>query len=192
MTIARAKYIYIAGEFIKELAFVFDEKIIKIDRFEKLQRLYPDAKVLDFQEQIIMPGLINIHQHLEFSANQSSLTYGNFISWLHSVIEKRDDLMGRCDEALIEQKLNNQLRCGTTTIGEISSTGVDLHACAKAKQRVVFFNELIGSNPAMVDALYEDFNARVSASKAYASDKFYPALASIRPILCIQFCFKKL
>ena len=80
------------------------------------------------------------------------------------------------------------MRCGTTTIGEISSTGVDLNACAKAKQRVIFFNELIGSNPAMVDALYGDFNSRLAASTMHKSDKFYPALAihspySVHPIL---------
>jgi cytosine/adenosine deaminase-related metal-dependent hydrolase len=188
MKIAKAEYIYLQGSFVEGYGFVFDQKIIDVAPFETLVKNYPNCEILDFKDQIIMPGLVNVHQHLEFSANKTTLSYGAFMPWLDSVIQNREMLAEQCSDELIQQQLRNQLRCGTTTIGEISSSGADLNACAGAKQRVVFFNELIGSNPAAVDALYADFNARLYASKRYASDKFYPALAihspySVHPVL---------
>ncbi|MGM0624008.1 MAG: aminofutalosine deaminase family hydrolase [Campylobacterota bacterium] len=188
MTIVKAGYLYVGGEFRSDLAFAYEDKIIAIESFENLQKRFKDAQVIDCSDKTVMPGLVNVHQHLEFSANSATLTYGSFMPWLHSVIENREELMHACTDELMAKQLQSQLQSGTTTIGEISSTGVDLNACAQAKQRVVFFNELIGSDPKMVDALYGDFNSRLSASKAHTSDRFYPALAihspySVHPIL---------
>ena len=42
-----------------------------------------------------MPGLINSHVHLEFSGNTTTLKYGNFYSWLNSVIKHREDLINK-------------------------------------------------------------------------------------------------
>jgi cytosine/adenosine deaminase-related metal-dependent hydrolase len=65
---------------------------------------------------------------------------------------------------------------------------MDLEACANAPQNVVFFNELIGSQATMADALFGDFLARLDASKSVKREGFYPAVAihspySVHPIL---------
>jgi cytosine/adenosine deaminase-related metal-dependent hydrolase len=65
---------------------------------------------------------------------------------------------------------------------------MDLEACAKAKQNVVFFNELIGSQASMADTLFNDFLARLDASKSVSREGFMPAVAihspySVHPIL---------
>ncbi|MDD5203283.1 MAG: metal-dependent hydrolase, partial [Sulfurimonas sp.] len=77
---------------------------------------------------------------------------------------------------------------GITTFGAISSHGLDLEACEGAAQNVVFFNELIGSQATMADALFGDFIARLDASKSVKREGFYPAVAihspySVHPIL---------
>jgi len=53
---------------------------------------------------------------------------------------------------------------------------------------VVYFNEVLGSNPAMVDALYANFLSRLEESKSYAKKGFVPAISvhspySTHPIL---------
>jgi cytosine/adenosine deaminase-related metal-dependent hydrolase len=111
------------------------------------------------------------------------------MSWLDSVVENRNDLIHMCDNALMLSKIEEMLHSGITTFGAISSFGVELEACMKAPQRVVFFNELIGSNPAYVDALYNDFLERVRASQACtAEDRITPAIAihspySVHPVI---------
>ncbi len=78
---------------------------------------------------------------------------------------------------------------GVTTFGAISSFGNELEVCEKTPQRVVFFNELIGSNAMYADMLYGDFMERVKASMScQKSSGISPAVAihspySVHPII---------
>ena len=172
---------------LRDHGIVFEERIIEIAPNATLREHYPNA--IDLGEgSVLMSGLINAHVHLEFSANQSTLTYGAFMPWLHSVIAHRDDLIHQCDEGCIEHAIKTMLSHGITAFGAISSYGFDLSAAFEAPQKVVYFNELIGSDPAMVDALYGHFLDRLHTSMQMQREGFYPAIAihspySIHPIL---------
>jgi cytosine/adenosine deaminase-related metal-dependent hydrolase len=135
-----------------------------------------------------MPGLVNTHCHLEFSKNKTTLEYGDFVSWLKSVIINRDELIGGVDEEYLMPILDDILKSGTTSIGAISSYGFEITACKKSPIRAVLFNEAIGSKPDMIDDLYSLFMARLEDTKSMADDRFRPAIAihspySIHPIL---------
>ena len=176
-------------EIIQKGAVAFEETIIDVGESEQLKIKYPNATHIHTPpHSVIMPGLINAHVHLEFSANATMLHYGDFIPWLQSVIKHREYLAQMATTALISEKLQTMLRSGTTALGAISSFGADLEACAQAPQRVVFFNEVLGSNPGTVDAMYGDFLGRYHQSKDEASSTFFPAIAihspySTHPIL---------
>jgi cytosine/adenosine deaminase-related metal-dependent hydrolase len=135
-----------------------------------------------------MPGLINTHVHLEFSANKTTLKYGNFMDWLYSVMNSREELVEKSNQTLIEKELKKILKTGTTTIGAISSYGFDLQPCIKSALNVVYFNEVIGSKPEMIDTLFSDFKARLNSTLQYTSKRFIPAIAihspySVHPFL---------
>ena len=109
--------------------------------YENLLKRYPDAQLIyGGEHSVLYPGFINTHVHLEFSANTTALQYGGFMSWLDSVIEKRNDLLEQCDNTLMKSKINEMLHSGTTAFGAISSFGAELEVCAQSPQRVVFFN----------------------------------------------------
>ena len=171
------------------LSVAFDKTIQKIAPFDELLDEFPHAKVTTLRENsLLMPGLINAHVHIEFSANKTELSYGDFMGWLYSVIENREELIGGCDSGCMQKAIDDMLACGITTFGAISSHAMDLEACSKAKQNVVFFNELIGSQATMADALFGDFLSRLDASKAIKREGFYPAVAihspySVHPVL---------
>ncbi|RUM64586.1 MAG: metal-dependent hydrolase [Sulfurimonas sp.] len=189
MKIITPEYILTPTELKKGLSVAFDQHIKAIDTLENLRRQFPQAEQISCEtNSLLMPGLINAHVHLEFSANKTSLHYGDFVPWLHSVIEHRDDLMDSCDTACMQQAVAMMLDSGITTFGAVSSHGLDLEVAANAPQNVVFFNELIGSQANMADALFNDFLARLDASKVVARQGFYPAVAihspySVHPIL---------
>lgn len=167
MTIIKPTYTYIDNQFYENQAVAFDTTIQAIDRYENLIVQYPDAKTIEGGDNsVLYPGFINSHVHLEFSANKTTLQYGDFMPWLDSVIANREDLINACDNATMEQATQEMLHSGVTTFGAISSFGAELEVCAKTPQKVVFFNELIGSNAAYADALYGDFLARLDASKS--------------------------
>jgi len=171
------------------MSVAFDTTIKKIAPLEDLKKEFADAVVTKLKKNsLLMPGLINAHVHLEFSANKTQLSYGDFISWLYSVIENREELINGCDESCIAKAIDSMLESGITTFGAISSHGMDLQACANAPQNVVFFNELIGSQATMADALFTDFLARLDVSKSIKREGFYPGVAihspySVHPIL---------
>jgi len=174
---------------IKNAGIVFDDKIIEIGLFKTLKEKYPNITTIEATpNSVLMPGLINSHVHLEFSANKTTLQYGNFMDWLHSVIDKRDVLIEKATSAYIEDKLTKMRKSGTTTIGAISSYGFEMDACIKTPINVMYFNEVIGSKADMVDTLFADFSARLKQSVSNQSKSFIPAVAihspySVHPFL---------
>jgi len=190
MKIIQADFIYTPEGYIENQAIAFTETIKSIDTLEKLKNKYPQAKVIHTApNSVLYPGFINTHVHLEFSANKTSLKYGSFMPWLDSVIEHREDLVGCCDNTVMMDECEAMMRSGVTTFGAISSFGNELEVCEKTPQRVIFFNELIGSNAQYADMLYGDFMERVKASQSCkASSRITPAVAihspySVHPII---------
>jgi cytosine/adenosine deaminase-related metal-dependent hydrolase len=168
---------------LREGAIVFDENIEEVtDDQAAIERWREKALVIDGgKRSVALPGLINAHTHLEFSGAATELNYGGFIAWLSSVIEKRETLVRGLNKAFIDGVLEDMLRGGTTAIGAISSYGFDLESLAGAKQRVVYFNELIGSNPAAADQIFSAFLDRVAMSDERRSDRFNSAIAIHSP-----------
>ncbi len=111
--------------------------------------------------------------------------------WLSSVIANRDELINGCDDQCIRQAVDTMLQNGITAFGAVSSYGFDLDACANAHQKVVYFNELIGSDPAMADVLYTNFLERLFASQEAAREGFYPSIAIHSPYSVHRVLIKK-
>ena len=189
MQIITPHYILMSDKVSTNLSIAFDKTIKKIAPFEELLDEFPEAKVTTLRENsLLMPGLINAHVHLEFSANKTELSYGDFMSWLYSVIENREELIGGCNNECMSKAVDAMLESGITTFGAISSHGMDLEVCENAPQNVVYFNELIGSQATMADTLFGDFLSRLDASKTVKRDGFHPAVAihspySVHPVL---------
>ncbi|HHB93920.1 MAG TPA: metal-dependent hydrolase, partial [Campylobacterales bacterium] len=182
MKIINPNYIYIDDIFQENIAIAFSDKIEAIDSIENLKIEYPDAEIIEGDKNsVLYPGFINTHVHLEFSANKTTLKYGDFMPWLDSVIINRDDLLQECNNEMMLKACNEMLLSGVTTFGAISSFGTELEVCEKTPQKVIFFNELIGSNMAYVDALYNDFLERLTASKQSKEKGIIPAIAIHSP-----------
>lgn len=181
MKILLADALFTGTALLRHHGIVFDTTILEVAPNEVLRERYgPECHELG-EGSLIMPGLINPHVHLEFSANRSTLVYGGFMPWLSSVIANRDELIGRCDEGCIQHQIDAMLSCGITAFGAVSSYGFDLDAAARCPQKVVYFNELIGSDPAMADALYSDFQERLFTSQSIRREGFYPSIAIHSP-----------
>jgi aminodeoxyfutalosine deaminase len=189
MQIITPHYILLSDRVVTNLSIAFETTIVKIAPFDELIDEFPEAKVTTLRENsLLMPGLINAHVHIEFSANKTQLSYGDFMGWLYSVIENREELIGGCNQECMKRACDEMLKAGITTFGAISSHGMDLEACENAQQNVVYFNELIGSQAVMADTLYGDFISRLNASKTVKREGFYPAVAihspySVHPVL---------
>ena len=173
----------------KDKAIAYDKTIKMIATKEELLKKFPDAKVKECgKNSVILPGLINTHIHLEYLANKTSLEYGEFVKWLKTVLKHQQTLMASCSDEKIDNVLNKLLKSGTTTIGEISSFGLDIKSCKASKINVVLFNEVLGSSPDGVDMMYQNFLQRYQTTLSLKNDRFIPAISihspySTHPIL---------
>ena len=161
---------------------LFDKEIIDIG-----YNLPGDSIYLG-KNSVLMPALINTHTHLEFSSNKTSLSYGDFITWLESVIEKREELFISCKGECYKKAIEEMKKSGICAFGEISSSGNDLKYLKHSPLKVVYFNEIIGTNPAIVDAMYQDFLNRLNESLKLENENFKAAISihspySVHPIL---------
>ncbi|AFV96785.1 MULTISPECIES: aminofutalosine deaminase family hydrolase [unclassified Sulfuricurvum] len=169
------------GTILRDHGIVFNKTIVEVAPSDDLRSRY-GAQCTELGEgSILVPGLINSHVHLEFSANRSTLKYGEFMPWLSSVIAARDELINECDDECTSKAIEMMLSNGITAFGAVSSYGFDLEPCVKAPQKVVFFNELIGSDPMMADALYANFQERLFTSQESMREGFYPSVAIHSP-----------
>jgi len=177
---------------IKDGAIVFNEKIIEVGNLEYILNKYPNIEHTKLNENsVLMPGLINSHIHLEFSANKTTLKYANFYSWLNSVIKYREKLMEKVKTPLIAKELKKLLKTGTTTIGAISSYSFDLEACLQSPINKVFFCEVIGSKPDMIDTLFVDFKVRLKDAQKHNSKNFKTAIAIHSPYAVHPFLIRE-
>ena len=179
-----AKYLFLCDEnftILENQAFVFKDEILEFGKLEELLKKYPQAKwIKTDQNCIIIPAFINPHTHLEFSANSTTLHFGEFLIWLKSVIKSRSFLSAKAKEELIFENIKKIQRSGVGTIGEISSFGSDFNACLKASEngiRFVYFNEILGTNENQIEEKKVEFLQRFENSLKYKSEFFIPAIS---------------
>lgn len=164
---------------IKRGGVLFDEgKILKVGDFDELKKEKVEARF--YESCVIVPAFINAHAHFEFSANESTLRLGDFGGWLNSVIESRESLMQGANPA-IEAAIVESLKSGVACVGAISSAGADLDSLMKSPLKVLFFNEIMGTNEGRFEAIKRDFEARFRKSMMCADRKFKVGVALHSP-----------
>jgi cytosine/adenosine deaminase-related metal-dependent hydrolase len=101
---------------IKDGAVLFSHgKIADIGPARELLKSHPSATLHDLGQSVLLPGLVNAHCHLELSNHPLGGPPASFVDWL-------TDLMGRPADvsAAIELGVNQSLRFGVTTLGDIT------------------------------------------------------------------------
>jgi cytosine/adenosine deaminase-related metal-dependent hydrolase len=128
---------------------------------------------LDLGNCAILPGLVNVHTHLDLSGlrGQAPPTE-DFTDWLRTVIRHRRGLSPERVAADIQAGLSESLAYGTTLLGDISGGGLSWPILAAAPLRSVVFYELLGlPRP----------RARLAWREARAWLHAHPATSTCRP-----------
>ncbi|MBQ9690526.1 MAG: amidohydrolase family protein [Eggerthellaceae bacterium] len=128
--ILTARYIIpIEGQPLENGALVVrDELILDIGPSEEMLEKYPHDEVKDFGRAAIMPGLVDLHTHLEYSALRGIVHDVPYAEWL-ALEHKKADLM-TYDDRLNSARIGcmEMIQGGVTTVAEFSSSGASLEA----------------------------------------------------------------
>jgi aminodeoxyfutalosine deaminase len=147
MKIIAARYVLpISAEPIENGAVaVENDKIISVGTIEEISKQFPEKKIENFGEAVVLPGFINAHSHLEITAMRGFLddVEDDFYAWLIKLTKGRAEHLTERDvkTAAVFGALEG-VRAGVTCFGDIGRMGrAGFEALKKNGLRGVVFQE---------------------------------------------------
>jgi cytosine/adenosine deaminase-related metal-dependent hydrolase len=132
-----------------------ERAVLTIDG-ERITAVEPDRTGpidLDLGEAAVLPGLVNVHTHLDLTGLRGRIAVGgDFTTWLREVIAFRRARPPERVGADIRAGVEECLAHGVTLLGDISAGGDSWAALAAAPLRAVVFYELLGLPRKRADA----------------------------------------
>lgn len=170
----KARYVFpVAGGPIADGVVTVDGR-----RIAAVGRRPPGGEVEDLGNVAILPGLVNAHTHLEFSDLSGPLGEPgmDFADWLRCVVQYR---LSKTARRPTEEGLQESVRSGTTTLGEIAQPGWPIEQIESAALDTTVFLELIAPTAERVGPALE--LAREHLLAARASSAWQPGLSPHAP-----------
>jgi cytosine/adenosine deaminase-related metal-dependent hydrolase len=98
----------------------------------------------DFTDSVLMPGLVNVHTHLELSwLEGEDLPADDYVAWLRRLLELRETRENKVDVAgAARQAIEKMVSRGTVAVGDVSNTLSTVAPLADSVLRGVIFHEI--------------------------------------------------
>jgi cytosine/adenosine deaminase-related metal-dependent hydrolase len=125
---------------------------------------FPESRVEDFGEAMILPGLVNTHTHLELTAMRGYLEDEDFFAWLRKLTLARLEKMTP-DDMRVSATWGacEAVRAGITCVGDASDSAMmSMLALKDVGLRGVVFQESFGPDPRLVQQNFEGLTAKVA------------------------------
>lgn len=142
---------------------VRDGRIVEIGELKALEALHPGEEVRDFGLAALMPGFVDLHTHLEYSAMRGLVDDLPYAEWKLQVMEKERMLDERdwADSAALGAL--EALRSGITTVADITESGASLESVRESGIRAFVYREVSTMEKAEVDRVMEHALADIAA-----------------------------
>jgi cytosine/adenosine deaminase-related metal-dependent hydrolase len=126
---------------------------------------FPEFKIESFGEAIILPGLVNLHTHLELTAMRSYLEKEetDFFAWLRKLTVARHELM-TADDIHVSATWGacEAVRAGITCVGDASYAGMmSMMALRDVGLRGVVYQESFGPDARHAKENFEELQSKV-------------------------------
>ncbi len=103
-----------------------------------------EGEVIDLGEGVLAPGWVNAHAHLELTGMEGLVSAGEvFPDWIKGLLRERAGLTAADFDSAVERGAGRLLEGGTTTVGDVDSTGASARVLAAHPLRAVVFREVL-------------------------------------------------
>ncbi len=125
---------------------------------------FPDARVKDLGEAAILPGLVNVHTHLELTVFRGRLEEAQFQRWISGLVRLKAEKLD-ADDVYASAQLGciEAIRSGITTLADTSDASAPMVALIESGQRGVIFQECFGIRPEQAEASMGDLQTKLEA-----------------------------
>lgn len=131
----------------------------------------PAAPERDLGDALLLPGLVNVHTHLELTAMRGFLDGLDFREWIVTLQRAKVAVL---DEAQMldaaRAGLQEAVAAGITCVADTCDSGVALRAMREAGVRGVMYQEVFGPDPVQCDAAMAALREKVAAHRAMSDD----------------------
>ncbi len=115
-----------------------------VGSWSEIQATASAATVRDLGEQVLLPGLINAHCHLDYSCLKGQVHYAHsFIEWILSLVQLRDTKSEQEYRDGFRQGADELIRSGTTTAVNITTFPGLVDAAGDCPLRLIWCFELL-------------------------------------------------
>jgi 5-methylthioadenosine/S-adenosylhomocysteine deaminase len=134
---------------------VRDDTIVEIGDSEHLRDLHPEEPVRDFGLAALLPGFIDLHTHLEYSAMRGLVDDLPYSEWKFQLMAKERLFSGQdWDDSALLGALE-ALQSGITTVADITRTGASGHAAQASGLRASIYREVATMDKHQVDSVMQ-------------------------------------
>jgi len=131
---------------------------------ERILKKYPAYRVYRLENTILMPGLINVHAHLELPPLLDDIRARSFPDWVLNLIRVKKKLDKTAYTIAAKQNVRLLIQSGTTTVGEICTHGVSPGVLKQSGLRATIYKEIISMHPSALVSPHSSFAARSLSS----------------------------
>jgi cytosine/adenosine deaminase-related metal-dependent hydrolase len=126
---------------------VRDTAIVDIGQATVLKKTYPRDRILDLGSAVLMPGLVNVHAHLELPSLMGKVRSSGYAQWVLNLLHAKKGLSQRDYIRAADDNIGTLIKTGTTTVGEICTHGASPASIRQHGLRAVVFHEIIAMGP---------------------------------------------
>jgi len=160
------------------------DKIIEIGDFEHLRAAYPNEEVRDFGLAALMPGFVDLHTHLEYSAMRGLVDDLPYARWKMQVLEKERRLAPADWEDAAQLGALEAIESGITTIADVTETGASARAVVASGMRAFVYREVSTTEKVKVPAVLDAARADIAEWDGYANHLLTVGLAPHSTYTC--------
>jgi len=118
------------------------DTIVEIGTAEELKTAHPEEEVVDLGLAALMPGFVDLHTHLEFSAMRGLVDDRPYSEWKMQLLSMEQRLSPEDWEDAALLGALEAVQSGITTVADITDTGASARAAVAAGLRAFIYREV--------------------------------------------------
>jgi cytosine/adenosine deaminase-related metal-dependent hydrolase len=128
-----------------------------------LHRSFPGAAIL--------PGLVNVHTHLELTGLDGQVPDGEFPEWVRHLVAIKRARSPEAVRAAARKGIEDCWRMGVTTVADTGDSGAVIEALADLGASGIAYHEVFGPDPRLVEESFTAWTARLEELGRFAGGR---------------------
>jgi len=123
---------------------VSGDRIVNVGKFPEVSARYSGQQIVDLGEQVLMPGLVNAHCHLDYTSLRGKIPrQKSFTDWIRAINAEKSKLSPQDYVTSINEGFAEAKQFGSTTIANLTAFPELIRQLPDTPIRTWWFAELI-------------------------------------------------